>query len=789
MKRNLFAIIISVLALASCKKDVYYSLNVAASPTEGGTVSPSEGSFLAGETVSIKATPSAEYLFEGWSGDAVGSSNPLSVVMDSDKSIVANFIKKSYSLAIEVEGCGHVEEKLLYTKSDYESGSSVELTAIPDEYWTFDHWEGDLSGNDNPKTIDVTSASSVKAVFVKPQYSFNVKIVGPGVVDEYLVETKSGLDAGAQVLLKAIPSEGSVFLGWSGDAFGDAVDMTISLDSDKEIVATFKKPVKTYAKFDYKLPSVKQKCLYFCHDFEALGISNVNGFCPVDYNQDGYLDVVVSNTDWSYDGRFPLRFFLGTKDGGFVADEKNDKQMMGLNNIRKAITGDYNNDGFIDFFLIGHGYDAEPFPGEYPVALISESDGRYHDVRFTDLVSFYHGGASADIDNDGDLDIVLVDGGRGNEVILINDGDGNFSSHPELLDHSLLSGFYTADMIDIDNDGYADLISGLDDVSSTWLDPMLPFDGDYSNMSIVFWGNGEDYCHGEYTRLPKTQYKGMGLVLDYEFFDIDNDGKDEIFLSRTGDSIFGSNYEGWAIQIVKQDGRCFTDITDEYINPVDGCERNAVPFYWIDFEEIDGNIFMVGRVGSKTVKLFKFDNGRLERVRDNLGSNTNQHKHGFTIYSEGYGDVKPFLNQGCTTNPYMGETCMHFHDWGLWNGFSVDYEDFVDFSLLEQNDYCLEFAIKNEDPDLYMVFAFETRLQTEPWYFPTYAGSYQAENYKCNGEWEVVRIPLSDMTCDEEWRSGYYWNTIKTINVMVGDCHGKDFYLDEIRIRKIVDLE
>ena len=75
---------------------------------------------------------------------------------------------------------------------------------------------GYKTSTDNPAQVLVTSAKSVKAVFVKNEYSYNLKIVGPGVVDEYLVQdTKASLEYGTQVLLKALPAEGAVFKGGS----------------------------------------------------------------------------------------------------------------------------------------------------------------------------------------------------------------------------------------------------------------------------------------------------------------------------------------------------------------------------------------------------------------------------------------------------------------------------------------------------------------------------------------------------------------------------------------------
>ena len=71
-----------------------YQLTIAAGT--GGTTNPSPGSYAhdTGESVSVRATPNSGYEFTDWSRDASGTSNPITMTMDSDKSVTANFKKK-----------------------------------------------------------------------------------------------------------------------------------------------------------------------------------------------------------------------------------------------------------------------------------------------------------------------------------------------------------------------------------------------------------------------------------------------------------------------------------------------------------------------------------------------------------------------------------------------------------------------------------------------------------------------------------------------------------------------
>ncbi|MFM8560110.1 MAG: beta strand repeat-containing protein, partial [bacterium] len=60
------------------------------------TASPSQATYPHGTVVQLTATAAATWNFDFWSGDASGSTNPLSVTMDANKSITANFGQRNY---------------------------------------------------------------------------------------------------------------------------------------------------------------------------------------------------------------------------------------------------------------------------------------------------------------------------------------------------------------------------------------------------------------------------------------------------------------------------------------------------------------------------------------------------------------------------------------------------------------------------------------------------------------------------------------------------------------------
>ena len=151
-----FILLLSVLFLFSCTKEtIKYTLTTSVNPVEGGTVIPATREYNEGDIANLIATPSAEYVFDKWTG-ATGTEE-TTIVMDAPKTVVANFIKKKYALTTAVEGEGTVTEKIIKAgaATDYNSGTVVELTATPSAGWKFKDWSGDLSGTDNPKEITI----------------------------------------------------------------------------------------------------------------------------------------------------------------------------------------------------------------------------------------------------------------------------------------------------------------------------------------------------------------------------------------------------------------------------------------------------------------------------------------------------------------------------------------------------------------------------------------------------------------------------------------------------------
>jgi hypothetical protein len=132
----------------------------------GGTTSPAPGSYAydKNSVVSVQASANSNYRFLNWTGDASGSNNPVSITMDRDKTITANFIRR-YTLTITA-GAGGTTNPAPGTYT-YDEGASVSIQAQATAASRFDSWSGDASGSANPVTVVMNGNKSVQANFVK----------------------------------------------------------------------------------------------------------------------------------------------------------------------------------------------------------------------------------------------------------------------------------------------------------------------------------------------------------------------------------------------------------------------------------------------------------------------------------------------------------------------------------------------------------------------------------------------------------------------------------------------
>jgi len=87
------------------------------SASAGGTTTPAPGTYrrAAGTSVTITATPDASHEFSGWSGDASGTANPLTVRLARDLAVRAEFEPILYA-PLDFAGTKKVNRSLMFVE-------------------------------------------------------------------------------------------------------------------------------------------------------------------------------------------------------------------------------------------------------------------------------------------------------------------------------------------------------------------------------------------------------------------------------------------------------------------------------------------------------------------------------------------------------------------------------------------------------------------------------------------------------------------------------------------------
>lgn len=148
-----------------------------------------------------------------------------------------------------------------------------------------------------------------------------------------------------------------------------------------------------------------------------------------DFDNDGYLDIMVST--WDTAGQ--MRFFRNNQDGTF-SEQTEQAGLLGLYGGLNLVQADYDNDRDVDILVLRGAWLSRS--GRHPNSLLrNNGDGTFTDVTFDAGLGEVHyptqTASWGDYDNDGDLDLYI-----GNESsqafsapcqLFRNNGDGTFT--------------------------------------------------------------------------------------------------------------------------------------------------------------------------------------------------------------------------------------------------------------------------------------------------------------------------------------------------------------------------
>ncbi|SSC13327.1 conserved protein of unknown function [Mesotoga infera] len=218
---------------------------IAATAGAGGSIGPSgEVEVSYGDSITFSILPDDSYTIEDVISDGVTIGpvdNYTYTKVTSDHTIHAAFRLKTYTLTTNTVGQGTVTKNP--SKPTYDHGEEVELTATPDEGWSFVGWSGDLSGTANPANIAMDSNKTVTATFTIKKYTIAASANPPA---GGTITGAGSYDHGDTVDLVAAANEGYEFVNWTENGVQVSTNAAYSFmaTANRTLVANFR--LKTY---------------------------------------------------------------------------------------------------------------------------------------------------------------------------------------------------------------------------------------------------------------------------------------------------------------------------------------------------------------------------------------------------------------------------------------------------------------------------------------------------------------------------------------------------------------
>ena len=217
-----------------------YEIKVEWEPENGGTATGG-GMFHYGDTITLSATPYANFSFAGWSDGS--TDNPREVVVTGPATYKAVFSEAGAVYYHVTTHAQPIEGGEVTGQGTYLEGTQVELKAIPNEGYYFEKW--DDGNTDNPRTITVNADMEFTAFFKKISYTVTVQAGTGGTahIGNMTGTIEATFEHGENCTVHAIPETGYRFVNWTENGIEASTeeDYSFEVTRDHNLVANFQR--------------------------------------------------------------------------------------------------------------------------------------------------------------------------------------------------------------------------------------------------------------------------------------------------------------------------------------------------------------------------------------------------------------------------------------------------------------------------------------------------------------------------------------------------------------------
>ena len=304
-----------------------------------------------------------------------------------------------------------------------------------------------VSGSDGTTTQTILYKNSGA-----PDYTFTID------TNNSLLGLRTGNDGNSHKFLSAVDYNNDGWVDLFMEGWSDALNARI-VTLYKNVAGTFVRQITPVGGTT---------------DFEGMSGGSLH---TGDVNHDGFVDMISAG--YSVNGSYATMLYLNQGNGTFV---RSSAAFTGVEQ-GEAVLFDSNNDGWLDVFVAGVGYEGGwAWPGSL---YLNNQDGTFtlmaSGTNLPGGTQGYTGFASGDTNNDGKTDLMVMLPSGENTAMYYNNGDNTFLK--DVLPVAVRARAGSMDLADFNNDNKLDyFLFGYND-NLSWLGVFVKNTTDIANLA------------------------------------------------------------------------------------------------------------------------------------------------------------------------------------------------------------------------------------------------------------------------------------------------------------------